>query len=202
MTCKTPLKTLALDLSTTSTGYALFSDSKLVMYGVIKPINKGLSKLLYPELQIKKIRTVATQVLELIMQINPDHIVVEEINLHKNRIGGKTLDMFHGVLLDRMLEEDLKKVIYIDSDGSKGWRTKLSLRLSEQDKIINKERKAFNKKHRGTKLPIITKKHLAERWVNGRLKMGFDVDKNSGDNDIVDAIALGCVFLKNIGFTI
>lgn len=190
---------LCLDLSTTSTGYALFdlNTKKLLTYGFLKPISKGLSKLKYPKQQIFKIRNLVYKILDLLETHKPDIILIEEINRHKSRLSGKTLDMLHGLLLDAITEPELDRVIYIDSDGLVGWRTKLRLVLDNQDKVLNKERRILNKKTK-KQHPIINKKHLACRYVNKALNLNFDVDLNPNDNDIVDAIGMGLAFLKRI----
>jgi len=190
---------LCLDLSTTSTGYALFnySTKKLIEYDVIKPKVKNISKMKYPKQQIKKCVSVSSQIMDVINK-NKDslkYIIIEEINGHKNRLAGKTLDGLHFVLLLQFSDEQLEIVKYIDSDGIRGWRTALNLKLNDSDKIINKENKKLNKTIKGTKLPIINKKTLACRFVNKNYVKSFDVDKNKSHADICDAIGLGHAFL-------
>lgn len=187
---------LTLDLSTTCTGWALLhrDTKKLLNYGFIKPVNKGLAKMSYPKKQLYKMRTISDQILSLIASFdNIQTILIEEVNLHKSRMTGKTLDGMHWILLENMSEEMLNKVKFRDSDGLTGWRLRLGLRLTEDDKRLNKERKRLNKGlPRGAKkLPIINKKHLACRYVNEYFGLNFDVDANPTDNDVVDAIGLG-----------
>lgn len=191
-------KLLTIDLSTTCTGWALFDVDKrqLMDFGAIKPVKKGLSKAVYPLKQLYVMRNLADQLEILIRKIAPDIIVVEEVNRHKSRMSGKTLDGAHWIFLDKLLisEEDFaKRVRYRDSDGPTGWRSRLNLRLGENDKKLNAERKKINRrKTKGSAdLPIINKKHLAARYVNSTLGLNFDVDKNATDNDIVDAIGMG-----------
>lgn len=188
-------KLLTLDLSTTCTGFAIFDlqTKKLERYGFIKPNKKGMSKLEYPKKQLYVMRDLAAQIKALVDSI-PDlkMILLEEVNLHKSRMAGKTLDGAHWILLNSLDEFSMNKVRYRDSDGETGWRTRLNLRLSEMDKKLNAERKKLNKKLRPKdQLPIINKKHLAARYVNSKLGTNFDVDQNSTDNDVVDAIGLG-----------
>lgn len=192
---------LALDLSTTCTGWALYDrdSKKLLEFGKIKAKVKGLTKMTYPNQQLQKMRNLSEQIVSLIKaQPVVPLIVIEEINPSKNRMGQKTLDGFHFLLVDRMGEDLVRMVRYIDSDGPTGWRTRLNLRLTEDDKRLNKERKRLNKlasKHVPA-LPIITKKHLACRLVNKVFGMNFDVDKSSTDSDVVDAIGLGLAALS------
>jgi hypothetical protein len=102
-------------------------------------------------------------------------------------------------LIDQAL---LKKIIYIDSNGKKGWRGKLDIKLDDQDKEWNKKAREFNKEHakaikKGEKeaKEIIDWKHLSVRYVNKRLKLNLDRDVD-GDPDIADAICLGLAHLK------
>ncbi len=186
---------LVLDLSSTSTGWALFDPTKekpLMNYGVLKPNTKGQTKLGKLKRKLYRLRDMARQCRELIDTHKPDRIVIEEVNLGKNRISQKTLDGLHFILLDR-IEDVIDLVVYKDSDGPVGWRTDLELRLTEDDKRLNKTRRAWNKKlPKGARqLPIITKKHLACRFVNKAYRTAFDVDKNKADSDVCDAIGLG-----------
>lgn len=196
---------LSLDLSTTSTGWSLFSfkDKKLLDYGFIKPKVKGVSKLMYPKKQLEICRSVAKQILTMINDIEEDgkeivHIVIEEINRHKNRMAGKTLDALHAILWD-YIDPFIHLVYYMDSDGAAGWRSKkgLNLIMSDADRQHNKEAKKLNKSMaKGTKkIPIINKKHLACRFVNQVYGTDFDVDERATDADICDSIGLGHVFL-------
>ncbi len=200
---------IALDLSTTSTGWSVFNQEtkELVDYGTISVKQKGLNKLNYPKRQLKVCQDISEQIMYLInsystiFQSNLTGIVIEEINLHRNRLAGKTLDALHAILWT-YLESYLDKVTYIDSDGDSGWRSKkgLNLILSEADKNHNAEAKKINKTaKRGTKkIPIITKKHLACRFVNKTYNKNFDVDAREFDADICDSIGLGHVFLSRL----
>jgi hypothetical protein len=202
-------KLLTIDLSTTSTGWAVFDLEKrqLEDYGFIKPEKKGLSKLSYPEKQLKTMQSIGFKLMEVIYRVDGfaidgsqnllKTILIEEVNRHKSRMTGKTLDGMHWVLMEMLAGDNdlqyIKRVKYRDSDGPTGWRSRLNLRLGENDKKLNAERKKINKKKvKGTAdLPIINKKHLAARYVNSQLGLSFDVDKNATDNDVVDAIGIG-----------
>lgn len=195
-------KMLCLDLSTTCTGWSVWDieSKKLLDYGALKPNKKGMSKLEYPEKQLLIMKDLSKQICQIIDKTtNLSIILIEEVNTHKSRMTGKTLDGIHWILLNEMNDIYRKKVRYIDSDGPIGWRTRLNLRLSENDKKLNAERKKINKKLKSKdQLPIINKKHLAARYVNSVLGLGFDVDQNSTDNDIVDSLGLGLAFLMTI----
>jgi hypothetical protein len=191
---------LALDLSTTCTGYAVFDRENRTLkdYGKIIPekIQRSKSLKSYATALIK-MRSISDQIVELIQEVNPKIIVIEEICKGSSRLGQKTLDGLHYVVLDKLLLEDLKRVTYMDVID---WRGRLGIRLSEQDKLQNK----FNRKNnklagkRGTKLPIWTYKHKAQQWVNRKFKLNFDVIKNPTDADICDAICVGYAYLESV----
>jgi len=191
---------LALDLSTKSTGWALFDIKKkaLINYGVIKPKVKGLKGIGYPEGQLLKMRSLVDQLTNLILVTTFNkvtHIIIEEINRGKNRLGQKVLDGFHFILIDRLYTMGmLNKVTFKDSDGKTGWRGDLGLYLSEDDKRRNKKARAYNKtlpKRAKTKLMVINQKHLACKYVNKKYKLKLNVNKRASDADICDAIGLG-----------
>lgn len=196
------VKLLTIDLSTTCTGWALFKikEKQLDDFGFIKPNKKGLSKLVYPRKQLEIMKDLGAKISELACRLDPDLIVIEEVNLHKSRLSGKTLDGAHWITLLNLKPEYLARVRYRDSDGPVGWRSRLNLRLTENDKRLNVERKKINKKKvKGTAdLPIINKKHLAARYVNAALGLSFDVDRNTTDNDVCDAIGMGLAELLTL----
>lgn len=183
---------LAIDLSTTNTGYARFclDTKKLLEYGDMAPDSKGLSALIYPHQQLEKIRRLADKLLTLLDK-NVKIIVIEEVNRGKNRLGQKMLDAAHFILLDRMSEEQRKKVIYVDSDGATGWRSKagLGLQLSTTDRLRNKGLAKLNKQlPRGKKIKKTNIKALAMKFVNETYGTSFSKKK---EEDVCDAIGLG-----------
>jgi len=204
---------LSLDLSTTSTGYAVFDLSKptlkeaLIECGAFKPSVPGITKLTYPKGALKKCQDLARIIMDIIIKVQPDKIVIEEINSGKNRLGQKVLDGLHFILLDR-IEAQIPIIQFMDSDGNTGWRSKacLKLILSKNDKTTNTRRRKRNKEARaaakkngkrianGILLPIITKKHKAAEFVNSLYGTTLDVDMTSNHADIGDAIGLGTAF--------
>lgn len=202
---------LSLDLSTTCTGYALFdiTTKELVAHGFIKPdfrnpIKRGIITYTYPRAQIYKLRELVNQIMtdETLKLKEVKYIVIEEVNRGISRLPQKTLDGYHFMLLNAMDDATLDKVRYVDSDGKCGWRSRgtgLSLQLSEQDKLLNKENKKINKKaSRGHKVPIITQKHLACRLVNKKFNLNLDVDARAEDSDMADAIGLGLYYVTKV----
>jgi Holliday junction resolvasome RuvABC endonuclease subunit len=186
------MKLLALDLSSSCTGWALFNieEKQLLSFGSI-PKRSGKGKTKYRKL-LNSLRNMVSDVLDVIKVHEPDKIVIEEINRGSSRLGQKTLDGVHFLLLDK-LEDYIDKVNYIDSDGKVGWRTKLGLKLSPIQKLKNKELKQLNKQLK-TKIKnknIITKKDLAIDYVNKRFNLQLSLEQN----DIADSIGLGIAFI-------
>lgn len=173
---------LGLDLSTSSTGWCVFevngNGKSLKAHGVIKPKVKGISKLRYPEKTYKNMMDVAAKVRDLYVEWEPDHIYIEEVNRGINRIGQKGLDGLHWMVLFYIASVDpgmFDFITYVDSNGSKGWRTILGL--------STKPYKAF----KGTS---IRWKLAAQDFVNKRFKKDFDVLTRPTDADMVDSIAM------------
>ncbi len=191
-------KLLSIDLSLSCTGYCLrdIDTHKLLSYGDISPSMRGLKGIGYPEQQVIRTRQVVTEILKLIDD-EVEVISVEEVNRGIARLSHKILCMVHGVLLDHMSEKDLKKVIYISSDGSDGWRSRngLKLQLSEADKIQNKQVRKLNRKiKKGKKLPLMDVKQMAVNYVNKK----FDLNLTVNENDKSDAIAQSDHVLLNV----
>ncbi len=187
---------LALDLSTNCSGWALYDmkTKHLLKYGILKPKIKGISKMKYPEAPLMKILDMSEKLTQLVKEHNPSHIIIEEVNRGINRIAQKSLDALHFVLLGRLvgdLSYPLKKISYVDSNGSKGWRGKLGMRLSEADKKNNKAIRAANRKAK-LKKAVINWKTLACRWANAHFEVKLSTNNNpKTDGDIADAVCIG-----------
>ena len=203
------MKVLSLDLSTTATGWATFEDKKLLDYGVIKPKVPGLTKMTYPEGALRKCLSIAEQIHELWLQEKPNIIIIEEINRGKNRLGQKTLDGLHFIVLDALDELGaINQIYFIDSDGATGWRSKSKLNLTHSEKqkaynkrtkLQNKKIKAENKKRpRGSKIALekeISRKTLACEKANKLFRLQLDDWERTTDGDIADAILVGYAFI-------
>lgn len=190
---------LSLDMSTTATGWALFSieSGERIQHGIIKPATKGgVGKMIYPKQQITKMVDIANQILQLIETFKPSAIVIEEIAGSKNRMGQKTLDGLHFVVA-WVIEDYLPIVRYYDVTGNAGWRFHLQLKLDDADKAANKEAKVLNKKLAAAqRIPIIGPKHLAVRFANKQYGLCLNFDTSETDGDLADAISMGYAFLK------
>lgn len=187
---------LALDLSSSYTGYALFDikTKGLLKFDGIK--GKTFKDEVRARASLHKVEYMACGVAEIVHVYNPTTIVVEEIAGAANRLSQKILDIQHGFLW-KALEPDLPKLTYMDVTGGDGWRNKLGIRLTDADKINNKTNKKLNTQiARGTrKLPIVGPKHLAARYANQAYKLNLDPETDVYDGDKADAICLGHAFL-------
>lgn len=189
---------LSLDLSTTCTGWSVFDidQAKLLDYGTLKPSTKGLSKMVYPKQQLTKMIDLSFKIIGLIENYKPTHIVIEEIAGSKQRIGQKVLDGLHWILLMH-IQQYIDIVTYYDVTGFDGWRTHLNLRLTDADKLANKEAKKLNKDlDPASRLPVYDAKDLACRYVNMTHGLSLDPQTNQYDADIGDSVAMGTAFIK------
>lgn len=141
----------------------------------------------------------------------PNVFVIEETNLGKSRYAQKTLEFIHCKVVEMLrrnqylLEEMWPKVVYLSSSE---WRKNLKLILTKEEKKANaklakakREAAAIGAKLDKKKLGIkgkVTKKHVAINYVNTRF--GWTGTKNElkqKDDDIADAICLGCAYVNN-----
>lgn len=192
---------IAIDLSSSCTGWAVFDIQKkeLLEYGNVKLSLKGISTLAYPHAPLAKIKRMATDVVEIIKRYEADLqlIGVEEVNRGIARFSQKTLDGAHWFFLE-YLGGLIDVVVYRDTDGKDGWRTQLGHRLSDEDKLHNKEARVYNKgRPKADQFPIYAAKHITERWVNKKFNLSLDIEKVAGDSDIADAIGLGWALVEN-----
>jgi Holliday junction resolvasome RuvABC endonuclease subunit len=133
------MKLLSLDLSTKSSGFAIFESGKLQKSGVIpRQTYKGHSKDKYPTKSAKLSKLMAEKVAELVEEVDPDFIVIEEIS-----VGGKqgttqvkSLPVLHGILMYLII--DRIDTTYFMPPGGKmkshgvelsGWRNVLKPKL-------------------------------------------------------------------------
>lgn len=92
---------LALDVSTTSTGYALYVGDKLTQYGYIKPTGKDW---------LVRVRKMADKVTELDEEYSIDTVVIEDTFFLKNIKTVKKLCLAQGILLGQLPNAELIQV--------------------------------------------------------------------------------------------
>lgn len=183
-------KLLSLDLSTISSGWAVFDleTEKLLEYGVVKPSVKGISKLRYPVAAYHRIVHIAEQIFEIVLEHEPTEIIIEEVNKGKSRITQKSLDALHFFVLDYLCFIDpewLPRVHWVDSNGPRGWRTAFGMKAA----LIPKEER------KGRSRSEVWKK-LAENYVNAKYGTKFDVWGDKSHSDICDSISVGSYFFE------
>lgn len=92
---------LALDVSTTSTGYALYVGDKLTKFGFIKPTGKDW---------LVRVRKMADKVTELDEEYSIDTVVIEDTFFLKNIETVKKLCLAQGILLGQLPKANLIQV--------------------------------------------------------------------------------------------
>lgn len=180
---------LALDLST-STGFAVFKNGKLFTYGSFKIEVEDFNVNDYPERSPKYPKNILDAsnevgervIANMVETFKPNVIVIENTVKGMNRHTQRILEWIHKAVLDKMGEDNLKKVEYFDPSA---WRQVVNLRLTDADKKHNalvKKKLAKGK---------ITRKHLSVRLVNELFKLELKLK----DDDVADAIALGYAYV-------
>jgi hypothetical protein len=201
------MKVLALDISSKA-GWALFDGSlpkpqHLLEFGGLNIDKKVLDfPGEYPFNVMAASDNMGCQLNELILKFSPAVVVIEEVNLGKQRLAQRSLEWTHYSVLAG-IESDFNpatrpRVVYISTSS---WRNTLGQKMSAEDKKNNKQVKVLKqignpelkrdlKKKAGVKGKVTTK-HLSVRWVNENYAMSL-IQK---DNDQADAICLGAAFL-------
>lgn len=200
------MRVLALDLST-NTGWASLvgelNHRESVTIEKTGNLEAPPVKEPYPFNYVNRAMLLAHKLIELVDEIGPDYIIIEETNLGRNRYSQKMLEFIHfafNFLWDAEPRPQ-QRVYYVSSSS---WRSNLGLHLTKTDKKQNsrlarakrKARQSGDKLDRA-KLGIrgrINKKHVAIRFVNECFQLQLKVK----DNDIADAICLGLSYFNGV----
>ena len=167
---------VGLDLSMTSSGYAVLDSGKLIDFGVIKSTKEVAQFTCLDYEYIDRAKLVAQECKKKVDLFSPDLIMIEQTNKGRNRNSQKKLEFVHFAVLTAI--ESYKDVIsYVDTSF---WRATLKIVSTKED---SKHNKLVNAKKAEGK---ITPKHRAVRWVNKT----YDLSLKLKDNDIADAIAV------------
>jgi hypothetical protein len=178
---------LALDVST-NTGWSRFVDGEYKTSGALPKVrfqnfNVNNDPHLCPEYPYNIVdgaAEVVRQIEQLVADVLPDVVVIENTNKGKNRHTQRLLEFIHLELL-KMLRLRQAPVVYMDTSE---WRRIVELRLSSGDKKNNRDVSSGKKRGR------VTTKHLAVRMVNER----YDLKLKVKDNDQADAVLLGLAY--------
>lgn len=195
------MKVLALDLSTHA-GYAVLEGEvgakpALGDHGVVHLGAVVHSFGQYPWSYRSAAYQQSLPVIELAGRIRPDVVVIEEVNLGKDRYAQKLLDYIHFCVLDGLVAY---KTTYLDAGGAGGWRQTLSLTLSKDQRKANaklsrakreaaEDGRKLDKKALGIRGKV-TWKHLAVAYANQH----YGLSLKQKDNDVADAICLGTAY--------
>ncbi len=190
---------LGLDISTSS-GWALRRDGKIVEYGVLATPLTLAEYGKYPWNYLQCSTVMASSLMSLVLTYNPDVVVIEEINLGKNRYTQKILEWIHRAIVAELRHSVNLEVIYLSSST---WRQALGLTMSKLDKknnakLAKAKRLAIELGAKVDKKTLgiagkVNKKHIAIRYVNETYGLKLKVK----DDDIADAICLTEAYEKN-----
>jgi Holliday junction resolvasome RuvABC endonuclease subunit len=201
---------LSLDLST-STGFAVANVNltaktvELLESGRLETEKGVLAYGRYPFCYPLAAESMASKIEEVIQRLietglRPEAVVIEEINLGKNRYSQKILEFIHCKVLGVLRKLELENVFYLDSSE---WRKNLGLVLTKEAKKANaklakakREAAAVGAKLDKAALGVkgkVTKKHVAIQYVKDR----FDLALKVKDDDVADAICLACAYANN-----
>ena len=195
------MSVLALDLSTHA-GWAVFGTPKvaggvpkLIDYGVIEN-TVDLEGLGYPWTVYSTAMDIASQVQGKIDEYTPEIIVIEQINLGRNRYAQQLLERIHSfVLLKIFTSVDSIATYYIDSSE---WRKTVGLRLNKDQKKANAKLSKAKRSaiETGSKLDKkalgirgrVTWKHLSIMKANEVFSV------STKDDNKADALLLGLAY--------
>lgn len=159
------MKTLSLDASTTSTGYAIFDTGVLVEYGVIRP-----SKQMYP---IDRICEIYFKIKDIIKENKIKEVCIEDVPLGSsiNKRVAENLLLLQGSIMALCFE---KKIGFIQMEPS-NWRRLCGLNSSnrrdvQKENAINMVNKMFG---------------FNFEWRNAKY------DSITGNSDVCEAILIG-----------
>jgi hypothetical protein len=198
------MRILCLDLST-HLGFAIFEgefgSKPVLVEGGTLHLNKSVHEFgPYPFSYQKAAQGVVSMLSAQLGDSVDDFgaVVIEEINLGRNRYTQKLLENIHTAILGWIIHwASVEHVVYLDSSE---WRSNLGLKMSKEQKKLNaklskakREAAAFgvklDKKAVGVKGKT-TSKHLAVAHANE----AYGLKLLQKDNDQADAICLGLAF--------
>lgn len=160
---------LSLDISSVSTGYAIFDNDQLIHYGIIdtSKIKKHSERLFNFEIQLK----------DIIEKWDPEVIAAEDIYKGRNPKTHKILALYHGITYKLCFQ-------YLESDPS-------VLYAGEIRSIVGNAYNAILKK-KGVKDKELTFAFIKDKYSFS----SFEFKKH---NDITDAIAIGLAIANILG---
>ena len=165
-------KLLSLDASTTSTGWAIFEEDKLIDYGKICPL-KSLD-------WRERIAAISESLIEIIEKYKPNKIVIEDVPLKK---GGMKILVQLGACQGMIICLAEKYNIHITYISVGSWRKYVGL----FNGTVEGKTRDMLKKHSIEKANALYNLDLV--WKSPKSKLN--------DDDISDAILIGRSIIKN-----
>jgi hypothetical protein len=165
------MRLLALDLSTSCSGWALFIDGTLDSWGAIQePKYTGKSKDRYPQRSAKVGSMMALELNDLVLHKAPDRIVIEEVC--PGGIAGvksiKSLIQIHGIFLHLLIQSAYVNFNMIQMIQPSSWRKVVGLKKGND-------------------------------WKESSIKLTnkiFMLELKSSEDDASDAILLGHAYMN------
>lgn len=127
------MRVLGLDTSTTSTGYAIIDNGKLIDYGCIKPPKDldTIDRIIYIEKEVK----------EIIFKKEIEYVVIEELAIMRNGLTAKILAGLLYHLIIEFRKRELLTVLVRPSEARKGritGKNRQELKQNAIDYVKNK----------------------------------------------------------------
>jgi Holliday junction resolvasome RuvABC endonuclease subunit len=194
-------RVLALDLST-KTGWAVLdldpeqSQTTLVAYGVERvPTETWKAEFPYPLWCLRLAQQQAQNIRRLYLEYLPTLVAIEHVEKKGHDSAAQlTLNFIHYAVLETLTFEGVSPKYILPH----GWRIALDQRLTKEQRasnaVLSRAKRNGRVKEVKAKTGIrgkVTKKHVTVRWVNET----FGLDLKISENDISDAISIGCAAL-------
>lgn len=184
---------VALDIST-KTGFAVFSESKLIQYGTLFQKVTPLEVDVYPIGFVKFAEKVGDDILTLVRSFNSKEVVIEETNASRQNYSQKILEFIHFSVVKKLAEDGVK-INYVRTGV---WRQITGSNQSSEEKRLNAKIGRIKKKT-GKKLAKIdgkvvgkkTRKHSAIRSFGDH----FGIELKRKEEDAAEAALLGLAFI-------
>lgn len=184
---------VALDIST-KTGFAVFSDSKLIEYGTLFQEKSPLQVGDYPIGFVHFAEKVGDDILTLVRKYESKEVVIEETNASRQNYSQKILEFIHFAVVKKLIESGVR-VHYVRTGV---WRQLTGSNQTSEEKKLNAKIGRIKKKT-GKKLAKIdgkvvgkkTRKHSAIRSFGDH----FGIELKRKEEDAAEAALLGLAFL-------
>lgn len=189
-------RVLSLDISS-KTGWASATISdygiKLEDYGTILQTHSPDGE--YPSNYVIWAHTIFDGISSLIKLYKPDVLIIEETSKgSKNAMSQKILEWTHFLLAKHIKDNNIKSV-YIMTEA---WRREIGCKMSDKEKLKNKEVRTYKKKNKsklaydinGKRIGIVGRKHINVRRANEIFGDQLREPLRKKDEDTADSLGL------------